>query len=155
MRAVTLGVAALLCACQPQQPPTVTQAGAAPNTSEDDQRLSGFAISDPVESWWNDEAPAESAAIPADLRTDPSKLRGLSSPLLHAALGAPNFRRRDRNAEIWQYYGEGCVLDLFLYEEAGQNRVAHYIVRSRAPGEALPADCLTGIIGGKPRQRGG
>jgi hypothetical protein len=155
MRAATLAVAALLCACQPQRAPTVTTAGAAPGTAQGgDQRLSGFAVPDPVEPWSEEEPPAELAAIPADLGADPSKLRGLSAPLLHAALGVPSFRRRDRSSEIWQYYGDGCVLDLFLYEEVGLKRVAHYAVRSRVPGETAPAGCLGAIIA-KPRPRGG
>lgn len=155
MRAATFAVAALLCACQPQEAPTVSTAGAAPAQAEgDDQRLSGFVVPDPVEPWWDEEPPADLAAVPADLGKDPGKLRGLSSPLLLAALGAPNFRRRDRDAEIWQYYGDGCVLDLFLYAEDGQSRVAHYAVRSRLPDEAVPAGCLAAIIG-KPRPKDG
>ena len=36
-----------------------------------------------------------------------------------ALLGPPDYRRRDKPAEIWQYRNDACVLDLFLYSTDG------------------------------------
>jgi hypothetical protein len=52
-----------------------------------------------------------------------------------AWLGDPSFRRRDPPAEVWQYYGDKCVLDLFLYDEDDIQRVARAEIRSRTAGE--------------------
>lgn len=70
----------------------------------------------------------------------------MSAPLVQAALGNPNFRRREHGVEIWQYYGQGCALDLFLYEQAGQQRVAHYQLRSRPPGSLLDVACYRRLV---------
>ena len=49
---------------------------------------------------------------------------------LPASLPRPGTR------EIWQYYGpaSACVLDLFVYPDQGQPRVAHAELRSRGAG---------------------
>lgn len=31
-------------------------------------------------------------------------------------LGAPSFVRKDAEAEVWQYRGDACVMDLYFYE---------------------------------------
>lgn len=87
---------------------------------------------------------AERAAVPGDLAGNPVRLNGLSNRVVRAALGPPNFRRRDKGVEIWQYYGEGCVLDLFIYDENGQRRVTHHVVRS-TNGEPA-STCFRGIV---------
>ncbi len=53
------------------------------------------------------------------------KLAGLGEAELVAMLGQPDFRRNDPPAEIWQYRSADCVLDIFLYSEAGGYRVVH------------------------------
>ncbi len=92
------------------------------------------------------EADAVPGGAPRDLALDPAKLTGMASPLVQAALGNPNFRRRERGVEVWQYYGPGCALDLFLYEQAGQQRVAHYQLRSRPPGGVLDGACYRRLV---------
>lgn len=88
--------------------------------------------------------PADYAAVPGDLAVNPARLTGLGQRVVRAALGPPNFRRRDKGVEIWQYYGEGCVLDLFIYAEGGGRRVAHQSLRSTS-GEP-PAACVRTLI---------
>lgn len=44
---------------------------------------------------------------------------GLAAAAVTALLGPPDYRRRDKPAEIWQYRNDGCVLDIFLYSAAG------------------------------------
>lgn len=76
---------------------------------------------------------------------DPNQLLGMTSDRLGAALGLPTLVRRDGQAEIWQYRGEDCVLDLFLY---GDVRTVEY-VELRDRGDAMPdrvRDCFTGML---------
>jgi len=59
-------------------------------------------------------------------------LKTMSSQALVARLGEPDFTRHDPPAEIWQYRGSTCVLDVFLYpEDDGQMKVAHAATRDR------------------------
>ena len=44
---------------------------------------------------------------------------GLDATGVTALLGPPDYRRRDKPAEIWQYRNAACVLDIFLYSFAG------------------------------------
>ncbi len=44
---------------------------------------------------------------------------GLSAAAVTALLGPPDYRRRDKPAEIWQYRNDACVLDIFLYSANG------------------------------------
>ncbi len=112
---------ALLAACGGAMPPPVSAAAPAAATAG------------------SQPAPGE-IAIPAD----PAGLTGLTAAQLRTALGAPGFTRRDAPAEIWQYRGRDCTLDLFLYDGGAGQTVAHYAVRS--PG-ALPAkDCLAELV---------
>lgn len=88
-------------------------------------------------------APARPTAPPtmADLGADPGRFRGMSAQDLTGLLGEPDFRRREKPAEIWQYYGQGCVLDLFLYDDNAVKRVSHAELRG------LPS-CLPRLLDG-------
>ncbi len=98
----------------------------------------------------------------ADLARGPQRFEGLEGKDVLAALGDPNFRRRESPAEVWQYYGPGCILDLFLYDDvpgasAGtvpDGKVAHAELRGR-PGEPIEAACLSRLIGQRHNQRAG
>jgi hypothetical protein len=59
-------------------------------------------------------------------------------------LGAPSYVREDRPARIWQYRGESCTLDVFLYSEGegAPYRVTYYDLRERGAAPADHADCL-------------
>ena len=98
-------------------------------------------------------APPPAAASPSDpaipavavLPVAPTKPLGrlfdLSAAQLTTLLGAPDVRRREGPAEVWQYRAGACVLDLFLYEERGALRVAHAEIRSRVgPRSVAPCD---------------
>ncbi len=93
---------------------------------------------------------ADLAAVPGDLASNPVRLNGLSQRGVRAALGPPAFRRRDKfGSLIWQYYGEGCVLHLFIYDEDGQQRVSHHEVR--APNGEPVGRCFRGIVDNRRR----
>jgi hypothetical protein len=70
-----------------------------------------------------------------------ASLETLSTAALIARLGEPDFTRRDPPAEIWQYRGATCVLDIFLYPEAGEMRVLHAATRDRDRLEAPENRC--------------
>jgi len=72
------------------------------------------------------------AALPGDL-SEPARLKGLTTTQVKSVLGRPGFTRRDAPAEIWQYRGRVCTLDLFLYEDDGRQVVAHYAMRGTQP----------------------
>ena len=81
-----------------------------------------------------------------DLANDPLRFKGLTSAEVANLLGAATYRRRETPAEIWQYFGPGCVLDLFLYDENGIQRVSYAELRSRIAGQLPDAHCLPRIM---------
>jgi hypothetical protein len=72
-------------------------------------------------------------------------LVGLDPGAVHDLLGTPLRSRRDSPAEVWQYLSEACVVDLFLYEEAGGYRVTFYEARTIAGEDTQPAPCLAAL----------
>jgi hypothetical protein len=117
---------------------------------------------------------AELAALPPVPKQDPQTLMDLDRPGITLLLGAPGLVRRDAPAEVWQYSGADCVLDLFLYgpgaarggggderraegsgaADAGY-RVVYYEMRSRGTGEVNESDCLTGLVAAQRRREAG
>jgi len=79
---------------------------------------------------------------PAALRApNLEKLGGLTAVEVVTLLGEPDFRRAEPPAELWQYRGAECVLDLFLYSEIGPARVVHSEIRERSGVFAAAGDC--------------
>jgi hypothetical protein len=58
-------------------------------------------------------------------------LAGLSAAEVVGLFGEPDFRRVEPPAELWQYRGADCVLDLFLYSDPSGVRVQHSEMRER------------------------
>lgn len=77
---------------------------------------------------------------------DPESLIGLAPQQIGEALGVPELQRREPPAEVWQYRTTTCVFDLYLYNEEGGLRAAHYEARSRSNGEVDPALCLGSVV---------
>ena len=75
---------------------------------------------------------------------DSLQLKGLTPVQLRQVLGAPGFQRRDAPAEIWQYRGAGCTLDLFLYDDSAGQKVVHWSVRS--PSRVGDAECFHQLV---------
>lgn len=86
---------------------------------------------------------AAAALMPPSGVTEPARLKGLNPLQVKAVLGKPIFTRRDTPAEIWQYRGRACTLDVFLYDEKGGQSVAHYAVRSPQP--VNEKDCFSDL----------
>jgi len=91
-----------------------------------------------------------------DLARDPARFEGLDGNDVLATLGDPNFRRHEAPAEVWQYYGPSCILDLFLYDDGPGvgGRVAHAELRDR-PDAPADAACLSHLIDKRRAQRAG
>ncbi len=86
-----------------------------------------------------------------------SSLSGQSRAQVTALLGAPGFTREDNPAEIWQYRGSGCLLDVFLYREKGGDayKVRHAETRSGAGKTVSETDCFAGLINAHKAEKGG
>ena len=72
-------------------------------------------------------------------------LVGLSAADLTAVIGSPRWRRRESPAEVWQYQGASCVLDVFLYQEGGAARVVYAEARDESALTVTLAACLQRI----------
>ena len=70
-------------------------------------------------------------------------------------LGPPSFRRSDGPSEWLQYRSTSCVLDVFLYREAGEEtaRVAHIEARTTRLDPMPEATCLQSLAPPKPAPR--
>ncbi len=93
------------------------------------------------------EAPKTAALPPAPkIDDDPARLMGLDRAGLAEMLGDPELTRREPPAEIWQYRGGSCVFDIFLYEEAGQQRVTYLEARDGAARRVGARGCLNQLL---------
>lgn len=89
----------------------------------------------------------ESYAAGSSLSRDPAQLIGAPPERLLAALGEPRAQRREQPAEVWQYRGRDCVLDVFFYAAAADSKkVVHLEARDAAAHETAVAPCLTGVL---------
>lgn len=84
-----------------------------------------------------------------DEQTRPARLVGLSERDVTRTLGDPNFVRRDKGVEIWQYKNDDCILDLFLYEEAGRLSVDHTELRGTHMDQHGQLSCFKRIVMGE------
>ena len=91
---------------------------------------------------------SETAALPPAPRfdDDPARLMGLDRAGLAKLLGNPELLRREPPAEIWQYRGGSCVFDVFLYEEAGRQRVTYLEARDGAARRVGARGCLNELL---------
>ena len=87
---------------------------------------------------------------PPNTKITLATLPGMNGDDVATRLGAPQFRRRDGQAEIWQYRGSACTLDVFLYTDGGNLKVRYVEARGREPGPAVDPkqarDCVSALI---------
>ncbi|WP_142849173.1 hypothetical protein [Telmatospirillum sp. J64-1] len=96
----------------------------------------------------------QQSAVPAQpagalhrlLAEQPGRLQGLSAAEIVSVLGEPQLLRRDAPAQIWQYHGETCILDLFFYEDDGEIQVAHAAVRHPTHTPPPLGQCLRTLL---------
>ena len=67
---------------------------------------------------------------------------GLAKADLEARLGRPSMVRLEHPAEVWQYRGEACVFDLFLYPEDELRRVIYFEARDLDANPVEARGCL-------------
>ncbi|MCG8510513.1 MAG: hypothetical protein MI741_14910 [Rhodospirillales bacterium] len=99
------------------------------------------------------EMPQLAAVPPTAALPGPEGLIGLGREELRTLLGEPGFKRRDPPAELWQYGGNGCFLDLFLYRNessGGEYRVTHMEARGRTVASVPLKDCYFSLFAEKP-----
>ncbi len=90
----------------------------------------------------------KTAALPPEpvIDDDPTRILGLGPDRLTELLGRPELTRREPPAEIWQYRGETCVFDVFLYEEAGLVRVTYLEARDESAQRVAERGCLNQLL---------
>ena len=89
----------------------------------------------------------KTAALPAPaIDDDPARILGLGPDRLTELLGRPELTRREPPAEIWQYRGESCVFDVFLYEEGGRVRVTYLEARDARARRVAERGCLNQLL---------
>ncbi len=90
---------------------------------------------------------ARTTGAPGSAAQTPDALIGAAPARLLATLGRPELQRRERPAEIWQYRGQGCVLDVFLYAvRTDGKQVIHLEARDDAAARTPVASCLDGVV---------
>ncbi len=94
------------------------------------------------------EAEPEIAALPPEpvIDDNPARVMGLGAGQLTELLGQPELTRREPPAEIWQYRGESCVFDVFLYEEAAGRRVTYLEARDASAQRVAARGCLNQLL---------
>jgi len=85
-------------------------------------------------------AAEESAPLP--------DLLGLEPKDVQAILGEVSLKRWEGAAQMMQFTGEACILDVYFYEEApGQAFRATFLAARRASGEGMEAGlCLRALL---------
>jgi len=89
----------------------------------------------------NLEAPSK----PIIVDDDPQQFIDLDIFELSKLLGAPLLVRRDGTAEVWQYQGDSCILDVFLYEKNSKLQVKFVDLRGNADDSSNRA-CMAEIL---------
>jgi len=80
------------------------------------------------------------------------ELVGKSESDVRSELGAPAFKRTDGPAQVWQYRGASCLLDVFLYKEGGGGfRVKHAELRRRGGTGLSDRACLSDAVSNRAR----
>jgi hypothetical protein len=151
--ALSLGLT--LAACQvPQSTLETAKSGSAQSAVAFNQKPSAGA------GTFSAEAPAPKptalAATPAvahdiapaslHLSGDPKELVGLDHAVVRRALGEPLHVRNEMPAQVWQYATGDCVVDLYLYDQAGTWTVTYVEARSHTAESAPTARCLKSLL---------
>ena len=85
---------------------------------------------------------------------DFATLNGLNAADLRRLLGDPDFRRQEPPAQIWQYRTTECVLDVFLYSDAGgEYHVVHAEIRDRGVVRVSQSSCYGSLVTNRDRLR--
>jgi len=128
------------------------QGGASPEgqavSGKDAEEEAGAAASQSgLEAGEGEDNPPAIALRPGPpIDDNPDQLMGLDPVKLEQRLGAPELRRREPPAEVWQYRSASCILDLFLYATSGIKEVVYLEARDFAAAEVETRRCLRGLL---------
>lgn len=91
----------------------------------------------------------EAPAPEPDIDDDPRQLMGLAGGALTELLGPPGYQREDADAQVWQYRGQDCMLDVYLYRDGEHtpHRVTYYEFR----GERANRSCFRALLPAQAR----
>ena len=92
-------------------------------------------------SWQQYCLAAQTMAMPMPVAPPPPT----DAPSLRAAYGAPDFVRREADAELWRYNGMNCTAFFFLYRDGEVWRLRYS--ETMPHGRDAPADptCIAGL----------
>lgn len=100
--------------------------------------------------------PDETGPAKVAVRTvHPDELMGKTGAEITELLGKPNLVRRETRAQVWQYRGQTCVLDLFFYPpeetkdaapQAGADAVVYFETRGRDAKKVPGASCVNEVV---------
>ena len=85
-------------------------------------------------------------APPVSLTDIRARIKGMEKNAIARLLGEPGFIRRDDPAEIWQYRGERCILDVFMYKDGNSFTAAHVTLRPRTVERPADEECYADIF---------
>ncbi len=86
---------------------------------------------------------------------DIKTLKGEASDRVTTLLGAPDFRRVDKPAELWQYRHDKCSVDLFLYPRDGGGLSVDFLdVRTYGDQDLSLQACFVAILKAKSNAGG-
>lgn len=85
-------------------------------------------------------------APPVSLADLGARIKGMEKNAIARLLGEPGFIRRDDPAEIWQYRGGRCILDIFMYKDGNTFTAAHVTLRSRTVERPADEECYADIF---------
>jgi hypothetical protein len=79
---------------------------------------------------------------------DPAKLKGFDPAAMQALLGVPDLLRWESHAQVYQYRGDKCVLDIIFYEDpiGGPFQAAHLSARGPGGQETEIKACLVDLL---------
>ena len=86
------------------------------------------------------------ASALAVLGKSDTQLVGLADHDLTAALGEPSHIRHDDPATIWQYSGEDCVVDFYLYKADAGLQVAYVEARDHKAQTEVTQACMHSLL---------
>ena len=86
---------------------------------------------------------------PVSLADLGARIKGMDKNAIARLLGEPGFIRRDDPAEIWQYRGGRCILDIFMYKDGNSFTAAHVTLRSRTVERPADEECYADIFARK------
>lgn len=137
------------CITAPKPPPVkpkLEKQSVASKPAETPQRTLPKIVVKPKPVQQPQTAAVRPAPTKATINDDPKQLYGLNYRRVNELLGSASFVRRDGPAEVWQYRAKACVLDVYLYKDAGALTVAHVDIRKRKKATEPPRQCFHKLI---------